>query len=97
MNRHALHGKDGKLFYYSTLIDDFYNDICQGPDYEDKELQDIDLEADDEISKGEMESLEAGTLDGLEGQSEGQTSIQDDLEADEEISKGEMESLEART
>jgi len=47
MNRHALHGKDGKLFYYSTLIDDFYNDICQGPDYEDKELQDIDLESDD--------------------------------------------------
>jgi len=44
-----------------------------------------------------MESLEAGTQDGLEGQSEGQTSIQDDLEADEEISKGEMESLEART
>ena len=44
--------------------DEFYNYIYQDPDYEDKEQQDIDLEADDEISKGEIESLEARTQDG---------------------------------
>ena len=83
INRLELHHKDGKLFYDSTWIarvdytDDFYNDIHQDPDYQDKEQKDIDLEANDEISKGEMESLEAGTQDSSEGQSEGQTSIQD--------------------
>jgi len=85
MNRLALHGKDGKLLYDSTWIsgvdytDDFYNYIYQDPDYEDKEQQDIDLEADDEILKGEMESLESRTQDGSEGQSEGQASIQDEF------------------
>jgi len=55
MNRLALHGKDGKLFYDSTWIagvdytDDFYDNIYQDLDYEDKEQQDIDLEANDEI------------------------------------------------
>jgi len=70
------------LFYDYTCIagvdytDDFYNYIYQDPDYEDIEQKDIDLKADDEISKAEMESLEAGTQDGSEGQTEGQTSIQ---------------------
>jgi len=86
MNRLALHGKDGKLFYDSTWIagvdytDGFYGDIYQDPDYEDKEQQDIDLEADDDISQGEMQSLEAGIQDGSEGLSEGTTSsIQDEI------------------
>ena len=86
MNRLALHGKDGKLFYDPTwiagvdYIEDFYDDVYQDPDYEDKEQQNIDLEADDEISKGEMESLEARTQEVSEGQSDGQTSIQDEIE-----------------
>ena len=85
MNRLALHGKDGKLLYASTWIaevdytDDFYNDIYQDPDYDYKEQQYIDLKADDEILKGEMESLESRTQDGSEGQSEGQSSIQDEI------------------
>ena len=87
MNRLALHGKDGKLFYDSTLIAgvdytvDFYDNIYQEPDYEEKDQQDIDLEADDEISQGKMESLEAGIQDGSEGLSEGTpASIQDEIE-----------------
>jgi len=60
--------------------DGFYDNIYQDPDYEDKEQQNIDLEVDDEISKGKMESLDAGTHDGSEGYSEGQTSIQDEIE-----------------
>jgi len=45
MNRLAVHGKDGKLFSDSTWIavvdytDDFYDDIYQDQDYEDKEQQ----------------------------------------------------------
>ena len=60
-NRLALHGKDGKLFYYSTWIalvdytDDFYDDIYQDQDYEDKVQQDIDFGADDLLL-----SLDAG-------------------------------------
>jgi len=70
MNRLMLHGKDGKLFYDSTWIaevnytDDFYDDIFQVPDYEDIKQQDIDLEADDEVSEGEKESIAAGTKEG---------------------------------
>ena len=57
---------------------DFYDNTYQEPDYEEKDQQDIDLEADDEISQGKMESLEAGIQDGSEGLSEGTTSsIQD--------------------
>jgi hypothetical protein len=93
INRLALHGKDGQLFYDSTWIagvdytNDFYDDIYQDPDYEDKEQQDIDLEADDAISQGEMESLEAGIQDGSEDLSKGTTSIQDEIEDDENADK----------
>ena len=70
------HGKDGKLFYDSTWIavmDYTDDDIYQEPDYGDIQQQDIYLEADDEISKGQMESLEAGTQYGSVSQSEVQT------------------------
>jgi len=93
INRLALHGKDGQLFYDSTWIagvdytKDFYDDIYQDPDYEDKEQQDIDLEADDAISQGEMEYLEAGIQDGSEDLSKGTTSIQDEIEDDENADK----------
>jgi len=67
MNRLDLHGKVGKMFYDSTWITgedytyDFYEDIYQDPEYEYIEQQDIDLETNDEITKGEEESLEART------------------------------------
>jgi len=96
MNRLALHGKDGKLFYDSTWIagvdytDDFYDNIYQDLDYEDKEQQDIDLEENDEILQGEMESLEARIQDGSEGLSAGTpASIQDEIEAGlQDLSEG---------